>query len=162
MKKPKTPRRRLLSLTIATTHTQARYALPPVIRKFRERYPKVRFHLHQGSPPQIAKIAATATGFLYYVSREGVTGVRDQIAGNIPQAMAAIRAHAKQPVVVGFGISTRAQVAEIAAHADGVVVGSALVNCIRDHLGDRAGWDRGHPERPAVGVPQVCGHGQPP
>jgi LysR family transcriptional regulator, cys regulon transcriptional activator len=46
-------------LSIATTHTQARYALPPVIRKFRERYPKVRFHLHQGSPPQIAKIAAT-------------------------------------------------------------------------------------------------------
>jgi LysR family cys regulon transcriptional activator len=46
-------------LAIATTHTQARYALPPVIRKFRERYPKVRFHLHQGSPPQIAKIAAT-------------------------------------------------------------------------------------------------------
>jgi LysR family transcriptional regulator, cys regulon transcriptional activator len=46
-------------LSIATTHTQARYALPPVIRKFRDRYPKVRFHLHQGSPPQIAKIAAT-------------------------------------------------------------------------------------------------------
>ena len=45
-------------LAIATTHTQARYALPPVIRKFRDRYPKVRFHLHQGSPPQIAKIAA--------------------------------------------------------------------------------------------------------
>ncbi|HUR41714.1 MAG TPA: HTH-type transcriptional regulator CysB [Verrucomicrobiae bacterium] len=46
-------------LTIATTHTQARYALPPVIRAFRDRYPKVRFHLHQGSPPQIARIAAT-------------------------------------------------------------------------------------------------------
>ena len=46
-------------LTIATTHTQARYLLPPVIRKFRERYPKVSFHLHQGSPPQIAKLAAS-------------------------------------------------------------------------------------------------------
>jgi tryptophan synthase alpha chain len=86
---------------------------------------------------RIAKIAAAATGFLYYVSREGVTGVRDQVAGNIPQAIARIRAHARTPVVVGFGISTRAQVAEIAAHADGVVVGSALVNCVRDHLGDR-------------------------
>jgi tryptophan synthase alpha chain len=40
-------------------------------------------------------------------------------------------------MVVGFGISTRAQVAEVAAKADGVVVGSALVNCIRDHLSDR-------------------------
>jgi tryptophan synthase alpha chain len=87
---------------------------------------------------RIAKIAATATGFLYYVSREGVTGVRDQVAGNIPQMMARIRAHTHLPAVVGFGISTRAQVAEVARHADGVVVGSALVNLIRDHLHDRA------------------------
>ena len=87
---------------------------------------------------RIAKIAQAATGFLYYVSREGVTGVRDQVAGNIPQMIARIRAHAKLPTVVGFGIGTRAQVAEVAAQADGVVVGSALVNCIRDHLGDRA------------------------
>ncbi len=45
-------------LSIATTHTQARYALPPVIHKFKVRYPKVSLHLHQGSPPQIAKLAA--------------------------------------------------------------------------------------------------------
>lgn len=45
-------------LVIATTHTQARYALPPVIQKFRTRFPKVTLHLHQGSPPQIAKMAA--------------------------------------------------------------------------------------------------------
>jgi LysR family cys regulon transcriptional activator len=45
-------------LSCATTHTQARYALPPVIQKFRARYPNVRLHLHQGSPPQIAKLAA--------------------------------------------------------------------------------------------------------
>jgi tryptophan synthase alpha chain len=86
---------------------------------------------------RIARIAKVTTGFLYYVSREGVTGVRDQIAGNIPQAVARIRARTKLPMVVGFGISTRAQVAEVAAHADGVVVGSALVNCVRDNLADR-------------------------
>lgn len=45
-------------LSIATTHTQARYALPAVIQPFRKRYAKVRLHLHQGSPPQIAKMAA--------------------------------------------------------------------------------------------------------
>lgn len=45
-------------LSIATTHTQARYALPPIIRKFRGKYPQVRLHLHQGSPPQIAKMSA--------------------------------------------------------------------------------------------------------
>jgi tryptophan synthase alpha chain len=87
---------------------------------------------------RIATIAATATGFIYYVSREGVTGVRDQVAGNIPQAVARIRAKTKLPMVVGFGIGTRAQVAEVAAHADGVVVGSALVNCVRDHLKEPA------------------------
>ena len=87
---------------------------------------------------RIARIAAAATGFIYYVSREGVTGVRDQVAGNIPQAVARIRAKTKLPMVVGFGIGTRAQVAEVAAHADGVVVGSALVNCVRDHLQERS------------------------
>lgn len=45
-------------LALATTHTQARYALPPVIEKFRRKYPHVHLHLHQGSPPQIAKLAA--------------------------------------------------------------------------------------------------------
>ena len=45
-------------LSLATTHTQARYALPPVIQRFRQKYPLVRMHLHQGSPPQIAKQAA--------------------------------------------------------------------------------------------------------
>jgi LysR family transcriptional regulator, cys regulon transcriptional activator len=45
-------------LAVATTHTQARYALPPVITAFRRRYPRVALHLHQGSPPQIAKMAA--------------------------------------------------------------------------------------------------------
>ena len=87
---------------------------------------------------RIAKIAAATTGFLYYVSREGVTGVRDQVAGNIPEAIARVRAHTRLPMVVGFGIGTRAQVAQVAAQADGVVVGSALVNCVRDNLGDRA------------------------
>ncbi len=48
-------------ITIATTHTQARYALPPVIGKFRKKYPKVSLHLNQGSPPQIAKMASEGT-----------------------------------------------------------------------------------------------------
>jgi tryptophan synthase alpha chain len=83
---------------------------------------------------RIAKIAAVATGFIYYVSREGVTGVRDQVAVGIPEAVARIRAHTALPIAVGFGIGTRAQVAEVAAQADGVVVGSALVNIIKENL----------------------------
>ncbi len=87
---------------------------------------------------RLGTITAAATGFIYYVSREGVTGVRQDSAGGIPEAVARIRARTKLPVAVGFGISTRAQVAQVAAQADGVVVGSALVNCIKDHLGSPA------------------------
>jgi tryptophan synthase alpha chain len=87
---------------------------------------------------RLPRIAAATTGFIYYVSREGVTGVRDEVAANVPEAVARIRAAAGSlPVVVGFGVSTRAHVAEIAAYADGVVIGSALVNCIRDNLAHR-------------------------
>jgi len=88
---------------------------------------------------RLPRIAAAASGFIYYVSREGVTGVRDELAGGIPEAVARIRQHTDLPVAVGFGISTREQVAQAAAHADGVVVGSALVNVIRDGLGQRGG-----------------------
>jgi len=84
-------------------------------------------------------IGTAATGFIYYVSREGVTGVRDQVAANIPEAVAAIKRHTALPVVVGFGISTREQVRQVAAHADGVVVGSALVNVIKAGLDQRGG-----------------------
>ena len=47
------------SLSIATTHTQARYVLPQVLKRFRDKYPKVRLHLHQGNSEQIAELAAT-------------------------------------------------------------------------------------------------------
>jgi tryptophan synthase alpha chain len=90
-------------------------------------------------PARLAKIGAATTGFIYYVSREGVTGVRDQIAANIPEAVARIRQHTTLPVAVGFGISTREQVRQVAKNADGVVVGSALVNVIKDNLDNRAG-----------------------
>lgn len=89
-------------------------------------------------PERLARITAATTGFIYYVSREGVTGVRDAVAGGIPEAVAAIKKHTALPVVVGFGIGKREHVAEVARHADGVVVGSALVNVIRDNLADRA------------------------
>jgi tryptophan synthase alpha chain len=89
-------------------------------------------------PRRIPKITAAATGFVYYVSREGVTGVRDEIADGIPEALKRIRMHTSLPVVVGFGISRRDQVNRVARFADGVVVGSALVNCIKENPGDIA------------------------
>ncbi|HEX9783824.1 MAG TPA: tryptophan synthase subunit alpha [Opitutaceae bacterium] len=84
---------------------------------------------------RIRKIAAVASGFIYYVSREGVTGERDSLPRNIGETVARIRGASSLPVVVGFGISNREQAHAVAGLADGVVVGSALVKCIRDNLG---------------------------
>jgi len=84
---------------------------------------------------RLPTIARAATGFIYYVSREGVTGVQDSVADNVATAVAQIKANTSLPVVVGFGISKREHVATIAKYADGVVVGSVLVNCIRENLG---------------------------
>ncbi len=89
------------------------------------------------SEERLPLIAEAATGFIYYVSREGVTGMRAQMASGIPEAMARIRRHTTLPVVVGFGVSRREHVALVAAHADGVVVGSALVNVIAQNLSAR-------------------------
>ena len=83
---------------------------------------------------RIPVISNAASGFIYYVSREGVTGERDDLAGDLVERVEAIRAHTELPVVVGFGISTPEQVREVARAADGVVVGSALVNCIIGNL----------------------------
>ena len=87
---------------------------------------------------RIPIVLEQADGFIYYVSREGVTGERKDLATNLKERVATIRKFTDLPVVVGFGISTPEQVKEVSACADGVVVGSALVNCISDHLGDPA------------------------
>ena len=77
-----------------------------------------------------------SSGFVYYVSVLGVTGVKSAAAGDVATAVARIKAHTPLPVMVGFGVKTGEQAAAIAAHADGVVVGSALVNAVRDSLQD--------------------------
>jgi tryptophan synthase alpha chain len=79
---------------------------------------------------RIRSITSQASGFVYYVSREGVTGERDDLASLIPERIGQIRNHTSLPIVVGFGISTPAQAAQVAAWADGVVVGSAIVRKI--------------------------------
>ena len=82
------------------------------------------------SPERITKIASYSTGFVYYVSRTGVTGVRSSVETNVSDAVAQIKTHTNKPIAVGFGISTPAQAAEVAGYADGVIVGSAIVRMI--------------------------------
>jgi tryptophan synthase alpha chain len=81
-------------------------------------------------------ICKAATGFIYYVSREGVTGEQASMAEGIKARVDVIKQHTDLPVVVGFGISNAGHVSTIAQAADGVVVGSTIVNCIADNLGD--------------------------
>ncbi len=113
---------------------------PEVLEACRRHGLKTVFIVAPTTPDErLPRICAAATGFIYYVSREGVTGARADLAGNIPQAVERIKRHTALPVVVGFGISTRDQVRAVAAAADGVVVGSALVNVVKAGLADRAG-----------------------
>jgi tryptophan synthase alpha chain len=87
-------------------------------------------------PHRIPEITATSEGFIYYVSREGVTGERASLSDGIQDQVAGIKQHTRLPVAVGFGISTPAQAATVAAASDAVVVGSAIVKTISQHLGD--------------------------
>jgi len=99
---------------------------------------KTVFILAPTTPPErIARIASLTTGFLYYVCRLGVTGERESLPEDLSEKMTTIRAHAKgQPVVIGFGLSKREQVVAAGKLANGVVVGSALVNCIARNPGN--------------------------
>jgi len=72
-------------------------------------------------------------GFLYVISRLGVTGARDEVAADAQSLVARIRKHTQLPLALGFGISTPEQVAEVGRWADAAVVGSALVNVIAEH-----------------------------
>jgi tryptophan synthase alpha chain len=84
------------------------------------------------TPERIRAVAAAATGFVYCVSRTGVTGVRDALPEGLPELVRRIRAETETPICVGFGISRPAQAREVARVADGVIVGSALVQMIED------------------------------
>jgi tryptophan synthase alpha chain len=83
-------------------------------------------------PNRITDITRDAGGFIYYVSREGVTGERTDVAASLPERVELIRSTTRLPIAVGFGISTPEQVREVARHADGVVVGSAIVKRIAE------------------------------
>jgi len=83
-------------------------------------------------------VLANTSGFVYYVSITGVTGTAVPDAGRVTGAVARIKRHTKLPVAVGFGVKTAAHARAIAKGADGVVVGSALIDTLKSSL-DRHG-----------------------
>jgi tryptophan synthase alpha chain len=82
---------------------------------------------------RIALLTKDAGGFIYYVSRTGVTGERSEMANDLAQQVAGIRKHTGLPIAVGFGISTPQHVRTVAQSGDAVVVGSAIVKRIAEH-----------------------------
>lgn len=81
---------------------------------------------------RVARIAASSSGFLYYISRTGVTGARASLRESLAEEVREVRRASSIPVAVGFGISTPEQAAAVARLADGVVVGSALVRTLEE------------------------------
>jgi tryptophan synthase alpha chain len=82
---------------------------------------------------RIRKAAELGSGFLYGISRLGVTGARSQVSTGAQEMVQRIRAHTTLPIALGFGISRPEHVAEVCAYADAAVVGSALVQVIADN-----------------------------
>ncbi|MEY2485805.1 MAG: tryptophan synthase alpha chain [Verrucomicrobiota bacterium] len=79
---------------------------------------------------RVERLVKKAQGFIYYVSREGVTGAQEKIASSLATQIEQIRRLSPLPIAVGFGISNAAQARAVAKHADAVVVGSAIVDLI--------------------------------
>lgn len=82
---------------------------------------------------RIGRIVKRGSGFVYYVSRTGVTGMQAKVSDTITTMTAKIRAHTELPIAVGFGISNPEQATEVAESAEAIVVGSAIVNQIATH-----------------------------
>lgn len=76
---------------------------------------------------RMREIAAHGSGFVYLISRLGVTGTRDNVAADLPDVVGRLRSATSMPICVGFGISTPAQARAVGRLADGIVVGSAIV-----------------------------------
>jgi len=94
---------------------------------------KIRLIAPTTPAARMRTIAQQAEGFIYYVSREGVTGEQTSVADSIAARVAEIRAVSNLPIAIGFGISTPEQAREVARSGDAVVVGSAIVKQIAQH-----------------------------
>ncbi|MEO1399372.1 MAG: tryptophan synthase subunit alpha, partial [Pseudomonadota bacterium] len=85
---------------------------------------------------RLPAVLKNTSGFVYYVSMTGITGGAIKSASAVGEAVGRIKGHTELPVCVGFGIKTGEDAARIGADADGVVVGTALVNLVADGMED--------------------------
>jgi tryptophan synthase alpha chain len=85
-------------------------------------------------PERMKKLAQSSEGFIYLLSRTGVTGSHGTLSTNLAELASAVKQHTDTPVCIGFGITTPEQAATVAAAADGVIVGSAIVKQVELNL----------------------------
>lgn len=116
----------LLLLDLPPDEDHGEFEVPSNLRRIRLIAPTT-------PPERIAELTRRAEGFIYYISREGVTGEQTTVADNLAAGVAAIRATTDLPIAIGFGISTPDQAREVASHADAAVVGSAIVKKIAEY-----------------------------
>lgn len=88
------------------------------------------------TPDRVKLIAESCTGYIYCVSTTGVTGARKEISDMLAPTLTLIKKYSDKPIAVGFGVSTSDQAKEVAKVADGVIVGSAIVNIIEKYKDD--------------------------
>lgn len=100
---------------------------------------------------RLSKVLHNSSGFVYYVSMNGITGSAIADTAKVGEAVRHIKKSTDLPICVGFGVKTPEQAAAIAAHADGVVVGTAIVNAIAGEL-DENGKPKGDPVATATGL----------
>src|SRR5271168_690792 len=103
--------------------------LNPILRMGREKFCR---------DARLKRIAESSRGFVYAVSRTGVTGARQKLAEDAQKLVRRLRRVTKLPIAVGFGISNAEQFAEVGKFADAVVVGSAIVETIEQNRGREA------------------------
>ncbi|MCA9926108.1 MAG: tryptophan synthase subunit alpha [Anaerolineales bacterium] len=97
----------------------------------------IHFLAPTSNEARIADVTKRAQGFIYLVSLTGVTGARKAVSADLAGFVARVRAQANVPLAVGFGIGTPEQAAAVGAMADGVIVGSALINAVNAAENDR-------------------------
>jgi len=96
----------------------------------------INFIAPTSSDNRIRQISKSARGFIYYVSLTGVTGSRSSLSSDLKDNLSKIKKLIRKPVCVGFGISNAQQVAQVCKISDGVIVGSAIIEKIKKHIGD--------------------------
>ena len=82
---------------------------------------------------RLKRVAELSTGFVYAISRTGVTGTRDELSSSVAPLVRRIRACTPLPIAAGFGISRPEHLRELSPLVDGVIVGSAFVRCLEEH-----------------------------